>query len=216
MLNGQLAYPESGRPHWAALIVGAHPLLGAKPGNNIVDALRSSLAMNGAVTMSFSYRGTGASDSGNLDWQRMISDFWRDSHVAEESTWLEDGRSALEFLRTVVRSPIVLVGYSFGCWIVSCLHATRNAAAAVFISPNPTQHDLSGINAGGIPLLVISSDNDFSCPVEILRSWFDSLHNPKTHVLIPQGEHFFRGREAEVAEATNAQLAAWVIPRAMA
>ena len=130
-----------------------------------------------------------------MDSQRMISDFWKDNRVFEESLWLEDGRSALHHFKSAVTCPVVLIGYSFGCWVVSELSISSRPAAIVCVSPNPTQHDLSGLSAAAAQLRVISSDNDFSCSLEAMQTWFCKLQPKKHHTLIPQAEHFFRGRE---------------------
>lgn len=199
-LEGRLAYPESANPTFAALIAGAHPLLGGREENNVADAVRTGLAAAGAVAMTFNYRGVGGSEAGGFDWERMIADFWREGRVPEEQLWLSDAKNALNHLRTIIDAPKVLVGYSFGCWVISQLAAAANPPATILISPNPTQHDLSGVDTASAPLLVVSSDNDFSCPLDSLQAWFTERHDPKRHALLPGAEHFFRQREAEVVE----------------
>lgn len=206
-LRGQLCYPTSGKPALAALLLGAHPLLGGDANNNVLHALREGLAGRGMTTFSFDYRGTGGSDAGGLDWERMIGDFWRDNRVPEESLWIADARAAFEWLRAAVDAPRALIGYSFGCRVLAELAASCAAQALVCVSPNPAQHDLSRIEDARVPLLVLSSDNDFSCPFHVLEDWFNAVRPPKERRLIAGAEHFFRGREQEVVEAVSSFLA---------
>ncbi|MCB9852678.1 MAG: hypothetical protein H6819_06255 [Phycisphaerales bacterium] len=203
-LDAQLTYPATGAPRFAALVVGAHPLLGGHAGNNVVNALRSGLGAKNAIAMSFNYRGVGGGEPTDLDWPRMISDFWKSSSVPEERLWIQDARCALHHIRSLAQAPAVLIGYSFGCHVVSELLKSDSAAASICISPNPIQHDLGGLESHPMPRLVISSDNDFSCPPEAMAAWFLKLSGNSRHVLIPNAEHFFRGREPEVVDACMA------------
>lgn len=205
-LDAQLTYAASGSPRFAALVVGAHPLLGGHADNNVVNALRSGLAAHNAIAMSFNYRGVGGSDPTDLDWPRMISEFWKSASVPEEGLWIEDGHFALRRLRKLTQAPIVLVGYSFGCLVVSDLATSEATLATICVSPNPSQHDLSGLETRTGPLLVISCDNDFSCPSETIANWFAQISGPKHHLLIPDAEHFFRCREGEVVNGCLAFL----------
>lgn len=200
-LAGRIAYPSSGQPGAVALIAGAHPLLGGHTENNIVDTVRTRLAAAGAMAMSFDYRGINRDDGSALDWQRMISEFWNAGRVPEEQLWLDDAEIAMTHCRALLEVPIVLVGYSFGGWIVSRLAERTTPAAVICISPNPAQHDLGGLDTSDMPRLVISSDNDFSCSPEDMRNWLSGLSGEVRHVLLPGAEHFFRQRESDVADA---------------
>ncbi|MCA9255109.1 MAG: alpha/beta fold hydrolase [Phycisphaerales bacterium] len=205
-LEARLAYEQHIQPACAALIAGAHPLLGGHAENNVAQSLRSDLAAAGVATMTFNYRGVIRDDGSDLDWSRMVSEFWERGSVPEEALWWRDAKSALRELRRCVEVPIVLVGYSFGCWIVSRLIDCASPAAVICVSPNPGQHDMPALRRNRGPLLVVSSDDDFSCSLDELRRWFADLPAPKQHTLIPQAEHFFRGREREVSAAATTFL----------
>lgn len=207
-LEGRISYPASIMPACAVLIAGAHPLLGGREENNVVDAVRHGVARTGALTMTFNYRGVGNSEKGNLDWQRMIADFWREGRVSEEACWQRDTENAIDHLSELIDAPLVLIGYSFGCWVVSRLVEANAPLATICISPNPNQHDLSGLDSQTSPILVISSDNDFSCSPDDMRRWLESRTENLQHRLIPGAEHFFRARESEVVAETCAFLAA--------
>lgn len=205
-LAGRLSYPANGRPTMAAVLMGAHPLLGGDVDNNVIAAIRHALAAHGAAALSFAYRGTRGDDSAGLDWERMIADFWRDQRVPEEALWLEDARAACRWLRTNVRARVVLFGYSFGCRLLSELLPSREFDALVCLSPNPAAHDLTNLARCGVPLLVVSSDNDFSCSIDDLRRWFEPGLPRRSLIVLHGAEHFFRNRESELTDTVLAFL----------
>lgn len=199
-LEGRLAYPAEREPGWCALIASPHPLLGGNLENNLVLALHRQLAAHGAVTLAYNYAGVGQSEGGPADWPTVMSLFWQNGCFDEERDWLDDTQAAWKALRDWCSGPMVAIGYSFGCWAVTDNLPESGARAVVLISPNTKKHDLCLDTDGPRPLLVIHSTNDFTCPVENVEAWFAAQHEPKRRVLIDAGEHFFRGREADVVK----------------
>jgi alpha/beta superfamily hydrolase len=197
-LAGCLSYQSDGRPGCAVLIAGAHPLLGGNSNNNVSTAMRRGLARRGLATLSFEYQPPLPPAHASIDWNSLLSEFWRTSHVSHEAAWLADSAAALRFLNDAVVAPSVLIGYSFGCWSVAELAKEGAAAALICISPNPLDHDLAGLKNAGSPILVITSDNDFSCPPDRLDAWFETLRTPKSLERLASAEHFFRRREEEL------------------
>lgn len=197
-LDGRLAYPEEDRPSCAVLLIGAHPLLGGNMSNNVVTALRAQLAAHGAAALSFEYGApSGASPE---SWASMLSLFWHTHHVDQEPRWRDHAHWAAQFLQQVTPAPLVLVGYSFGCWVVASLAPAFHPAALVFISPNPVDHDLSSVAAVTVPMLVVTSDDDFSCTPGQLRQWLETLSGGHALHSFTGAEHFFRGREHELGD----------------
>ena len=208
-LSGQLAYPPSGRPTCAVLIMGAHPLLGGNMHNNVTTALRLGLAQRGAATLTFEYQSPRQVGGGEIDWPSLLTEFWRTNHVGYESIWRNDSGFALRYIRDTVPGRIVLIGYSFGCWSLAELAKVTEPDAFVCVSPNPAEHHLDGLRSVASPLLVITSDNDFSCPQERVKEWFQSLCGPKFLDCRTEAEHFFRGREREIVQVVADFLTAW-------
>ncbi|MBK8267235.1 MAG: dienelactone hydrolase family protein [Planctomycetes bacterium] len=196
-LNGQLAYSAAGRTP-CALIAGSHPLLGGNMNSNVASSLRTGLAERNAAALSFDYRNPRSPGTSSADWARTVSEFWRTNHVPQEADWRNDTRSALAYLRSIAAAPTVLIGYSFGCHTIAGVAADSQAAAVICISPNPRDNDLSLFQSLQTPLLVISSDNDFSCTAGDLRLWYDSLGGPREIEIFSKAEHFFRGRERDL------------------
>ncbi len=196
-LDGILAYPNR-LTDGAALIAGPHPLLGGDMRNNVVNSLLKALVSQGCVTLTFDYSGVGDSGGGPADWPAVMSKFWKTGTFVEENDWTDDTRCAMDSLRQWCDMTPVLLGYSFGCWTISKNLRESCAKAIVLISPNPKQHDFEQLSLCQAPLLVIHSDNDFTCDASEMKAWFDSIREPKTRIQWPTGEHFFRGQEMEV------------------
>lgn len=199
MLEGMLAYPDD-RACGSALIAGPHPFLGGDMRNNVVSSLLKAMASRGAVTLAFNYGGVGKSEGGPADWPAVISMFWKDGTFPEEQDWIEDARSAIATLRQSCNLPPILIGYSFGCWALVSNLPESGAKAIVLISPNPKQHEFEQLSGCAVPLLMIHSDNDFTCSESEMIAWFDSILEPKLRIQLSAGEHFFRGHEESVTK----------------
>jgi len=198
VLEGNLAYPCE-QASCSALIAGPHPFLGGDRNNNVVRSLSDALASRGMVALSFDYGGVGGSEGGPENRPAAMSAFWKDGAFGEEESWVDDTGSAMASLRQWSGLPQVLMGYSFGCWSVAQNLPESRAAAVVLISPNPGKHSFGRISSCRSPLLLVHSDNDFTCSVSEITDWFDSIRQPKTRIQLAASEHFFRGHEKELA-----------------
>ncbi|RJP36941.1 MAG: hypothetical protein C4547_06485 [Phycisphaerales bacterium] len=208
-LEAVLAYPDDAAPSLGVLINGPHPLLGGDLDNNVVCALLTGLADRGALALAYNYAGVGNSEGGPADWPAAIAQFWQEGTIPIENEWIDDARWAERALTAMIQAPRVIVGYSFGCWIASFCgrgdgppdgQAPRHAAARILISPNPSKHDFSRLATDVLPLLIIGSDNDFTCTRDELKQWYETLLPPKELHVIHAGDHFFRGQEQEVVQ----------------
>lgn len=197
-LEGILAYPD-GQPGFSALIAGPHPFLGGDMHNNVVTSLLRALASQGAVALAFNYSGVGSSEGGPADWPTVMSAFWKNGTFDEENDWADDTKSAMKALRQWCHHPPVFIGYSFGCWTIARNLQGSGARAIILISANPKRHAFDQLSECPTPLLLIHSDNDFTCNMTETIEWFDSIRQPKTRIQLSAGEHFFRGSEEELA-----------------
>ncbi|MCP4249946.1 MAG: hypothetical protein GY778_23130 [bacterium] len=199
MLEGLLAYPTQ-QASCSALIAGPHPFLGGDMRNNVVSALLTALASQGAVTLAFNYGGVGGSEGGPTDWPAVMSAFWKEGTFQEEQDWAGDAGSALAALQQWCDLPLVLIGYSFGCRAMADNLSASPAKAVILISPNPKQHAYEQLAGCPAPLLLIHSDNDFTCGAPEMIAWVKSIREPKTRIQLSAGEHFFRGHEEVVTD----------------
>lgn len=205
-LEGILAYPETGTPTFTVLVAGPHPFLGGNLENNVIRALLTDLPPHGGLVMAFNYAGVGVSEGGPSDRPAAMSEFWQTGRIDYETEWANDAITSAAMLAAMVSAPRVLAGYSFGCWTASRCIPHSNVDGIVLLSPNPLRHDFSALRESTPPLLVVSSDNDFSCSLSDVKLWFDDLRAPKTFELMNTSEHFFRGQEREVCETVIRHL----------
>jgi alpha/beta superfamily hydrolase len=197
-LEGVLAYPEAEPPRAAAVIAGPQPLLGGDLNNNVVRALADGLAESGLATLRFNYRGVGRSDGPAIDLAAHLAEFWRTSHVTDETDARIDLEGAAAHLRGIVGDdlPLALVGYSFGCTLLPHVTAGEGPLARVLIAPTVARHDYTQYRALKEPMLVVASQEDFATPADSLRRWFATLQGPRRLVHLALDNHFFRGHES--------------------
>jgi alpha/beta superfamily hydrolase len=213
LLEGELAYAEDAEmPKGGAVIAGSHPLLGGTMHNNVVRSLGDGLAERGLATLRFNYRGVGRSQGPAVDVARHVAEFWATSHVAGEMDLCQDVQGAAHFLHPLigVGKPLALIGYSFGCALLSSVRLAEPPAAFVLVAPPLAKHDYSGFASLTSPLLAVVSEDDFSAGLERLREWFDCLPMEKELVQAPLDDHFFRGHEPWLVETVAAFLQEYV------
>jgi alpha/beta superfamily hydrolase len=199
-----ILHPVDGPGQWpAAVICHPHPLGGGTMHNNVVKAIAHTLSERGIVALRFNFRGVersgGRYDRGRAEQQ----------DVAGAVGWL-------------MKQPDVdpwhvsLVGYSFGAW-VGLTYAQSDprlaAVAAVGLVPWSVDVDVrrsdlteqTGKFAPDFlasftrPKLFVSGEHDqFTTPV-VLRELVERIPPPKFFHLLSGTDHFFIGREAEVA-----------------
>ncbi len=209
-LAGELAYPLR-EATYACLLVGPHPYMGGLQDNNVIRTIAACLPRGGAVTLRFDYGGAGDSTGPKLDVAAAMAQFWETGTAPQDPAMVADARWAGLWLLEQTRLPLVAVGYSFGAYAAAAGLADMVRALAL-VSPTLRQHDFGGLSRRVLAKLVIYSDNDFATPAERVRNWLAELPRPWTAHCISGAEHFFRGREDEVAACCEEFLAAQITP----
>jgi alpha/beta superfamily hydrolase len=187
-LEGRLR-PVEGEGRWpAAVICHPHPLGGGNMHNGVVVAIARALAARGVMALRFNFRGVGDSE-GQHDYGR------------GERT---DLAGALDWLLTrpeVDAGRISVVGYSFGAW-VALAHAQTDArvAAVAAVSLVAEYGDVDSMQSFAGPKFFVTGESDALAPPDALGELVDQLPPPKTLRLVPGADHFWWGREQEVAE----------------
>ncbi|MFN2377969.1 MAG: alpha/beta hydrolase [Candidatus Binatia bacterium] len=189
-LDGRLALPETCTR--ACVVCHPHPLYGGDMSNPVVVAVTRAMAGAGIATLRFDFRGVGESGG---------------SHGGGAPE-VEDARAAVDALRQATSlTNVAIAGYSFGSVIALRLAAENAAAAAkvaavAAIAPPLVMFDAAGLAAGlRIPLLVMAGDRDTYCPRPDFESLRERLPASAEAVVVPGADHFFSGREADVAAA---------------
>ena len=198
-LGGVLSYPAEGQPAFAALVCSPHPHFVGDMDNNVVRALAAHLASE-AVVLRFDYRGVGDSEI-VLPPGLSVWDYW--DQVEQKKAYddaLADVSCAAEFLsRTCGAAPAAAVGYSFGA-ITAMLHGRRcdGFACLVGVSPPLKRFGFEFLSGAACPCLLVSGREDFVlCEQALDRARQAAGEN--LHVELLDGDHFFRGREDELA-----------------
>jgi hypothetical protein len=164
-----------------------HPLRGGDMQNNVVEALVTGFADAGFATLRFNFRGVGASTGTHDDGRGEIDD------VQAAVTGLL-ARHAVE--------TVVVAGYSFGAW-VGLAAGARDARVhrLIGVAPPVASRDHGFLAGTGKPTLLIAGEADPIAPLDRLRTLDAGMAGSRALVVVGGADHFFVGREAEVAAA---------------
>jgi uncharacterized protein len=204
-LHGVLAYDDDAAEAPGIIFCPAHPLLGGDMDNRIITAAYSLLAAHTCVCLRFNYLGQGQSTGPSDDRaeKENLQAFWESSRSPLDQQRLGNAADALGFMKSLqgVRpSALCLIGYSFGAYAAA--HAagcSPDIAALILIAPTIHFHDFTMLRTSAVPKLIISSDNDFSYSLADLDKACESFSGPKQVTILTGADHFFLGREDEVA-----------------
>ncbi|MCG3179779.1 MAG: hypothetical protein BIFFINMI_02123 [Phycisphaerae bacterium] len=214
-LAGELSYPANGEVRGVAWIANPHPFMGGQMSNNVVAALAAGLPAGGWAALRFDYRGNGASDGAPPPGELAdrMSAFLATGHAPDDLEKLADVAAADDFLAAELGDlPRAGIGYSFGAYLLSerlrDLAQCRNGgslnghdlAAAVAVCPTLATHDFAGLARSDHRRLLICSDNDFATPADRYRD-FAAASAGMTTLWFAGADHFFKGRQAQVARA---------------
>jgi alpha/beta superfamily hydrolase len=186
-LEGILHLPSGKGKGPSAVVCHPHSLYGGSMEVPLVVAIAEELAQRGVVALRFNFRGVGRSRGTYADGEGEIAD------VAGALDFLEGQKKA-------DRERLCLVGYSFGAG-VGLRHAENDPriAAVAVVAPyveNPSDDLLRSYTK---PKLFLVGEDDTVCPTEWLRAFVAPLPEPKELRILPGTDHFFWGREREVA-----------------
>lgn len=191
-LVGTLAYGESAS-RGTVMLAGPHPYMGGTMDNNVVRALADGLAERGYATLRFDYHALRADTIADS----MLA-FWTTGHTPQDSELIEEARSAQCWLREQLHDDVHLLGYSFGCEVVS--HVCDNdTPSVVLVAPTVKHHDLEGLSEAKCSKLLLYSNNDFATTQLATESWFARITGPKMKRCFVGVDHFFKGCEDEMA-----------------
>jgi hypothetical protein len=186
-LEGALARPAGADA--GAVVCHPHPRFGGSMDNPLIVAVAEALTARGHVSLRFNFGGVGTSEGVCTDGPEEVRDV----------------RAALAAL--VPRLPdgarLVLAGYSFGAW--AALRAVQDGARVdrvIAVAPPLTFFDWSFLDAVDPPVTLVAGDRDRFCPAERATALAD--RHRMALCTIADADHFFAGREQEVAAAVAA------------
>ena len=188
LLAGLLHLPGGSEPCPAAAVCHPHPLMGGTMDDTIVVALCRTLAARGWATLRFNFRGAGRSEGAF------------DAGHGE----MDDVAGALDFLciqPDVDPDRLAVMGYSFGAG-VALHHSVRDSRPRWLAGIALVQENYADpfLDADPRPKLFVAGRNDPWAPADALYAYIERLRPPVTLHILLDTDHFFGGRESEVAE----------------
>lgn len=191
-LHGMFSPAATSSPQFGAIILHPHPAYGGTMGNNVVMALARVLHDTGHATLRFNFRGVGQSEG----------------HYSEGRGEAEDARAAIAFMQKKLGddTPLVLAGYSFGSWVAAnVIGEDTTVSHLILVSPPTSMFDFSGLmkDEEERARFVVVGERDQFCDRDALQEIFDRLPEPKALRVIPRADHFYFGREKDLAAAVK-------------
>ena len=176
----------------AAVVCHPHPLFGGTMHNKVVYQTAKSLDALGLSVLRFNFRGAGLS-AGKHDRGQGEQD---------------DVRTALDFLaREYAGNPLLLAGFSFGCWVglrVGC--EDSRVAALIGLGTPINSTDFSFLLRCDKPRLFVQGDKDKFGDAAKLKNLVTSLAGEKQLVVVEGADHFFAGKLHQLDEAIKGWL----------
>jgi hypothetical protein len=200
-LEGLFDYLPEEVPDAAILVLSPHPRLAGDLRNNVIRVAARDFAGRSLPTLRFNYRGIGKSQGLFADPLDNLR-YW--SGVPEDAAQEEvvgDASAALDWLRAY--APTVhLFGYSFGAVVALRLAArdsTVRSIVAVAFPAAACSSSPSALLQVTCPLLAVHADADFATRAEDVERALAALPAWQGLRVLEDTDHFFRGREGEVA-----------------
>lgn len=203
VLEGNLWYIDGANKEEGVLLCPPHPLLAGNMENNVVQAVANHCAKLGLPVLLFNYRGVGKSFKPEADLP--LFEYWHRLDLEGTfSSVISDSRAVMAFCRRYFQR-VHLVGYSFGAFIALNLLATEaseeteSPISYTAIAPPLEERDFTQLASLSLPGLLITAAEDI-----LLKNPNDLALPPTFQRLALQNtDHFFLGREAEVAEVVG-------------
>lgn len=200
-LEGAVHLPQGLGRFPAVAICHPHPRRGGDLRNTVVSALAGSLREAGIAALRFNFRGVGSSGGAF------------DGGVGE----IQDAAAAVTYLTLhdrVDASRVGIAGYSFGGWMALAASDRGDSVQAVASIACPVRafREL-GVQKMLSPKLLLVGDLDHDFPTDQFRFLARRYSEPRQVEVVQGADHFFVGREMEVAEVTAKFFVRWLRDR---
>jgi len=201
-LEGVLAYDEALNPDSMAILCPPHPQLMGNMENNVIRSVSSELVRRDWATFRFNYRGVGKSAYPGSD--RLPSfEYWESmAQAGDYGLILADFEGLPGYVCGLGFSVkrLAVVGYSFGAFVgAMCGCSNEQVDDLVLIAPPLPNHTFTFLSGCLKRKLLVAGDDDFVFPNKDFAAQAAFVADPKEVVVMPGADHFFMGRDEEVA-----------------
>lgn len=162
-----------------AVICHPHPLQGGTMHNKVVTTLERSLRELGLATVTFNFRGTGASQGTFADGIGETDDLLAVAH------WAQHVRP---------RDALWLAGFSFGSYVAARAAPQLPVRQMISIAPPVSRWDFTHLASPLCPWLVVQGEADEIVDPQAVYAWVAAQPEPPTLVRMPDTSHFFHRR----------------------
>jgi len=188
LLEALLDVP-TGEPRAAAVFAHPHPQFGGTMHTKAVYQSAKALSRIGVAVLRFNFRGVGRS-AGSFD-----------AGPGE----MDDLRAALAFVEDRYPGlPLWAAGMSFGSWVALTVGAEDPRVALLLGVAAPVdRYDFAAVKQSDKATFLIHGEEDELISIKDVRRFYSELKEPKELVVIPDANHLFEGKTAEVGEAVE-------------
>jgi len=163
----------------SAIICHPHSQHGGTMHNKVVTIIERSLRELGLATVTFNFRGVGASTGSYDDGRGETDDLLA---VAE---WVRRVRSG---------DALWLAGFSFGSYVAARAVEPLQPAQLISVAPPVNRWEFGALQAPSCPWLVIQGEADDVVDPAAVFAFVEAQQAPPTLVRMPETGHFFHRR----------------------
>ena len=182
----------------AAIICHPHPQHGGTMHNKVVTIIERALRESGLATVTFNFRGVGAS-AGSFDDGRGETD-----DLLAVARWVQTVRPG---------DALWLAGFSFGSYVALRAAQALPLRQLISVAPPVGRWDFTALAAPACPWLVIQGDTDEVVDPAAVHEFVGAQAHPPTLVRMPDTGHFFHRRLMDLRGAIKNGVRANLPPR---
>jgi uncharacterized protein len=181
-----------------AIICHPHSEHGGTMHNKVVTIVERSLRESGLATVTFNFRGVGAS-AGSFDDGRGETD-----DLLAVAAWVQKVRAG---------DALWLAGFSFGSYVASRAAPQLPVRQLISIAPPVSRWDFGKLFAPGCPWLIIQGEADEVVDPDAVYAFVAAQQPAPTLVRLPDTGHFFHRRLMDLRGVIKNAVRANLPPR---
>jgi alpha/beta superfamily hydrolase len=169
----------------SVVVTHPHPQYGGSMHNNVVESILRAYSRKGYCTLRFNFRGVGGSEG------------IYDQGIGEQA----DLKAAVSYMIKSEKSPVHLVGYSFGAWVNALsIESLADVEQMIMVSPPVGFMDFSFLSTNPKIRLVIAGSEDSNAPPAVIQKMLPTWNPQAVFKVIQGADHFYWGNTNQVEE----------------